>query len=224
MNSIPPVVVHARKTQMKARAGVLAGLVAVAFGLVAALPVISALPPWAGLLLILLWSGGLAVGLGAATSHLATRVRWTIPVLEAYEEAEVARLVDRQFDCYGDIEFEANRTLVAIRKVSLRIEALAGKREWIRSAVSTARKTAAKLAAERRALALVERDDVDFVAARALIDSNLDKLCKGLLQLFEELVSQTSECGLEAIADALSRVAAETEVSSPGLTQLRVAR
>jgi len=174
--------------------------------------------------MILLWSGGLAVGIGAATAHVAGQVRWTIPVLEAYDEVQVARLVDRQLDCYGDIDMEPNRTLAAIRKLSLRIEALAGNRQWILDSVHTARKTARKLAAERTALATIERDDIDFEAARALIDLNLDKLSKRLLVLFEELVTQTSEGGLEAVSDALSRVAAESEVSHPGLTQLRVAR
>ncbi len=224
MSSVPPVVVHARKTQMKARAGVVVGLVAVAVGVVAAVPFVTSLPPWAGLVLLLLWSGGLGIGLGAVSSHLSTQARWTVAILDDYDKAEVARLVDRQVDCYGDIELEPNRTLVSIRKLSLRIEALAGKREWIRESVHKARMAARQLAAERRALSKVEREDVDFDAARALIDSNLQNLSKRLLALFEQLVSQTSDAGLDALADAVSRVAAETEVAHPGRAQLRVAR
>jgi len=223
MLSVPPIVLHARKTRLKVRMGVLGVVSAVVFGVVAVLPLAMGMPPWGAALVLVMWSALMTGLLCAGVSAVSAHGRWTGPVLRAFAEAELARRVDREIDQWGDIAFESNRTLAAIRGLSLRIDALAGERAWIRDCVHTARTAARTLAAERRALSRLAPRDAVFDGARTRIDEQLETIALRLLTLFEALVAQSGESGLDAVRDALSRVSAEAEVAHPGRPAVRIA-
>jgi len=201
--------------------GVLGVAFAVVLGGATVLPVVVWLPPWSGAVLLAIWSGLMTALLCTGISHITDRTRWIAPVLRAFDEAEVARRVDRELDAWGDITLESNRALSAIRSLALRIDDLAGDRIWIRDSVHSARAAARTLAEERRALSRIAAKNDLFDGARARIDAQLETLAQRLLALFEAMVAQTSECGLDAVADALSRVSAEAEVANPGRPRMR---
>jgi hypothetical protein len=159
---------------------------------------------------------------GVAAIELSTG--WVEPVLKAFAMSELGRRVERELDQWGDISAEHDPTLVSIRRLCLRIEGLAEDREWIREAVGAARVAAGTLADERRALARLGSRDRRFQDACASMDAQLSTLSGRLLALLEALVDQAADGGAAALADALSHVAAETEVSSPCHVPLRIAR